>query len=165
MKKVFLMIVFLGGLFVIGCSDKLTDPTDIKNPNESVLKAANKGYIILDDILKDPYNPDLFYSIHGQIDYEFFNRIKNYLTVDLSVQAEIAPEDPGAESVGSISTKSEEDIYYAPELTEASTILEKIFRIEGFSNLNLLCRLRVFDNRIELISVELVSVTLDHGSF
>jgi len=165
MKKIFLILVFLSGILITGCSDKLTNPADNNNYNESVPKAANKGYIILDDVLKDPNNPDLFYSVHGRIDYEFFNRIKNYLTVDLSVQAEIAPEDPGAEAVGSISAKSEDDIYFAPEANEASTVVEKIFGINGFSNLELLCRLRVFDNRIELISVELQSAALDQRNF
>lgn len=163
MKKTLLILAVLGGLIITGCSDKLTNPAD--DNNFTVSKATEKGYIMLNELLKDPDNPDVFYSLNGQIEYEFFNRMKNYLTVDLSVQAEITPEDPGAESVGSILTKSEDDIYYTPELTEASTLLEKIFRIEGFSYLNLLCRLLVFDNRIELISVELVSAALDQSNF
>ena len=161
MKKFIFSLVIFSVLFLIGCQENsITDPVQ-EDLQKNDTGLDNRGTIALEGDLADPrvlIDGSKYLTILGAVKFE--HRLEytdaappaaqQYVSLSLSMNAEIQDRNSPADVIWSLSGKSR-DIIYVSDNIDRNYMLYKYYAVQGSDvRMRLVCRFLVTTNGVDL---------------
>lgn len=170
MKKIFLTIAVFTALVIIGCQENsITNPVQGDEIQKNVDPLVQHGTIKLEGLLVDPSAPlNNYLTVSGYIKFDISvvysdaapPATQEYVSLHLSINAEIIDPDSPSDAVSTIFSESDDLVALSNNIAQDSpTYIDKYYTIQGkYNGLRLVCRFDVKSDALNLNSMWLEQV-------